>query len=242
MFTVLQGCSPKTNRVISSIVKYTEKMGPGKSVHYKGVFTNQGVHCERFHCTLTEYNKYIIVSVEILSRASHWQPTGPRCRCRPGLRAPRGATGSSSGCIVRREARRSPALGGRLVSQARKPRPSSGRSSRLHQIDTDSYTACLTRSRIGPHLDMASIILVAKSELPVNWDSTASVTAAKLDFIISASCCGRLTMAFRTFSCNCRPSIPPSWPFVFVAGEGGFLFPRFVFLPARFPAILVYMC
>ena len=41
LFTV-EGCSPKTNRVISPIVKYTEKMGPGKSVHYKGVFTNQG--------------------------------------------------------------------------------------------------------------------------------------------------------------------------------------------------------
>ena len=41
LFTV-EGCSPKTNRIISPIVKYTEKMGPGKSVHYKGVFTNQG--------------------------------------------------------------------------------------------------------------------------------------------------------------------------------------------------------
>ena len=29
LFTV-EGCSPKTNRVISPIVKYTEKMGPGK--------------------------------------------------------------------------------------------------------------------------------------------------------------------------------------------------------------------
>ena len=43
VFTVhSRGCSPKTNRVISPIVKYTEKMGPRKSVHYKGVFTNQG--------------------------------------------------------------------------------------------------------------------------------------------------------------------------------------------------------
>ena len=34
MFTV-EGCSPKTNQVISPIVKYmyTEKMGPEKSVH-----------------------------------------------------------------------------------------------------------------------------------------------------------------------------------------------------------------
>ena len=32
LFTV-EGCSPKTNRVISPIVKYMEKMGPGKSVH-----------------------------------------------------------------------------------------------------------------------------------------------------------------------------------------------------------------
>ena len=38
LFTV-EGCSPKTNRAISPIVKHTEKMGPGKSVHYKG-----GVH------------------------------------------------------------------------------------------------------------------------------------------------------------------------------------------------------
>ena len=48
LFTV-EGCSPKTNRIISPIVKYTEKMGPGKSVHYKGVFTNQGCSL-RFHC------------------------------------------------------------------------------------------------------------------------------------------------------------------------------------------------
>ena len=41
LFTV-EGCSSKTNRAISPTVKYTEKMGPGKSVHYKGVFTNQG--------------------------------------------------------------------------------------------------------------------------------------------------------------------------------------------------------
>ena len=41
LFTV-EGCSPKTNWIISPIVKYTEKMGPRKSVHYKGVFTNQG--------------------------------------------------------------------------------------------------------------------------------------------------------------------------------------------------------
>ena len=41
LFTV-QGCSPKTNWVISSIVKCTEKKAPGKSVHYNEVFTNQG--------------------------------------------------------------------------------------------------------------------------------------------------------------------------------------------------------
>ena len=42
LFTV-EGCSPlKTNRAISPTVKYTEKMGPGKSVLYKEVFTNQG--------------------------------------------------------------------------------------------------------------------------------------------------------------------------------------------------------
>ena len=41
LFTV-EGCSPKADRVISPIVKDTEKMGPGKNVHYKGVFTNQG--------------------------------------------------------------------------------------------------------------------------------------------------------------------------------------------------------
>ena len=51
LFTV-EGCSPKTNRVISPIVKYMEKMGPGKSVHYKGVFTNQG-------CWLWEVSLYI---------------------------------------------------------------------------------------------------------------------------------------------------------------------------------------
>ena len=41
LFTV-EGCSPKTNLVISPIVKYTKKMGPGKSVLYKGVFTMRG--------------------------------------------------------------------------------------------------------------------------------------------------------------------------------------------------------
>ena len=32
----VEGCSPKTNRVISPIVKYTEKMGPGKVFTIKG--------------------------------------------------------------------------------------------------------------------------------------------------------------------------------------------------------------
>ena len=41
LFTV-EGCSPKINRAISSMVKYMGKMGPGKSVHYEEVFTNQG--------------------------------------------------------------------------------------------------------------------------------------------------------------------------------------------------------
>ena len=41
LFTV-EGCSPNRNWIFSPIVKYTEKMGPGKSFHYKGVFTNQG--------------------------------------------------------------------------------------------------------------------------------------------------------------------------------------------------------
>ena len=41
LFTV-KGCSPKTNWGISPIVKYMEKMGPGKSVHCKGVFTMRG--------------------------------------------------------------------------------------------------------------------------------------------------------------------------------------------------------
>ena len=50
LFTV-EGCSPKTNRVISPIVKYTEKVGPGKSVHYEGVFTDQG-------CSLREVSLY----------------------------------------------------------------------------------------------------------------------------------------------------------------------------------------
>ena len=41
LFTV-EGCSPKANRAISPMVKYMRKTGPGKSVHYKEVFTNQG--------------------------------------------------------------------------------------------------------------------------------------------------------------------------------------------------------
>ena len=36
LFTV-EGCSPKRNRTISSMVKYMGKMGPGKSVHCEGV-------------------------------------------------------------------------------------------------------------------------------------------------------------------------------------------------------------
>ena len=40
LFTV-EGCSPKTNRVISPIVKYMEKWDRD-SVHYKEVFPNQG--------------------------------------------------------------------------------------------------------------------------------------------------------------------------------------------------------
>ena len=55
LFTV-EGCSPKTNRVISPTVKYTEKMGPGKSVHYEGVFTNQG-------CSLREVSLYLFYLV-----------------------------------------------------------------------------------------------------------------------------------------------------------------------------------
>ena len=53
LFTV-EGCSPKTNRVISPTVKYMEKMGPGKSVHYEGVFTNQG-------CSLSEVSLYTAI-------------------------------------------------------------------------------------------------------------------------------------------------------------------------------------
>ena len=42
LFTV-EGCSPKTNWAISPTVKYVYgKNGTGKSVHYTGVFTNQG--------------------------------------------------------------------------------------------------------------------------------------------------------------------------------------------------------
>ena len=50
LFTV-EGCSPKTNQAISPTVKYTETMGPGKSVHYKEVFSNQG-------CSLREVSLY----------------------------------------------------------------------------------------------------------------------------------------------------------------------------------------
>ena len=41
LFTV-EGCSPKTNRAVSPMVKYMGKTGPGKCVHYEEVFTNQG--------------------------------------------------------------------------------------------------------------------------------------------------------------------------------------------------------
>ena len=51
LFTV-EGCSPKRNPAISSMVKYTGKMGPGKSIHYEEVFTNQG-------CSLREVSLYV---------------------------------------------------------------------------------------------------------------------------------------------------------------------------------------
>ena len=55
MFTV-EGCSPKTNQVISPIVKYmyTEKMGPEKSVHLPGVFTMRG---------FTVYHEILVLQV-----------------------------------------------------------------------------------------------------------------------------------------------------------------------------------
>ena len=49
LFTV-EGCSPKINRAISPIVKYTEKMGPGKVFTIKRCSLVRGVHYERFHC------------------------------------------------------------------------------------------------------------------------------------------------------------------------------------------------
>ena len=58
LFTV-EGCSPKTNRAISPMVKYMRKMGPGKSVHYKKVFTNQG-------CSLWEVSLYWQNSTDIV--------------------------------------------------------------------------------------------------------------------------------------------------------------------------------
>ena len=53
LFTV-EGCSPKRSRAISSMVKYMGKIGPGKSVHYEEVFTNQ-------ECSLREVSLYWIV-------------------------------------------------------------------------------------------------------------------------------------------------------------------------------------
>ena len=50
LFTV-EGCSPKTNRVISPIVKYMEKIGPGKVFTTKGCSLIRGVHSEKFHCS-----------------------------------------------------------------------------------------------------------------------------------------------------------------------------------------------
>ena len=51
LFTV-EGCSPKTNRAISSMVKYMGKMGPGKVFTIKRCSLIRGVHYERFHCSL----------------------------------------------------------------------------------------------------------------------------------------------------------------------------------------------
>ena len=49
LFTV-EGCSPKTNRAISSTVKYMEKMGPEKMFTIKRCSLIRGVHYEMFHC------------------------------------------------------------------------------------------------------------------------------------------------------------------------------------------------
>ena len=40
--STVEGCSPKTNRAIYPMEKNVGEMGPGKSVLYKEVFTNQG--------------------------------------------------------------------------------------------------------------------------------------------------------------------------------------------------------
>ena len=49
LFTV-EGCSPKTNRVIFPIVKYTEKWNREKVFTMKGCSLIRGVYYERFHC------------------------------------------------------------------------------------------------------------------------------------------------------------------------------------------------
>ena len=51
LFTV-EGCSAKTNRIISPMVKYTEKWDREKVFTIKGCSLIRGVHYERFHCTL----------------------------------------------------------------------------------------------------------------------------------------------------------------------------------------------
>ena len=44
--------------------EYMGKTAPGKKIHYKEVFTNLGVHYERFHCTsisaAVDVGRYVI--------------------------------------------------------------------------------------------------------------------------------------------------------------------------------------
>ena len=123
-----------------------------------------------------------------------------------------------------------------------------------------SYRECLSNAPVtvdrSPATTWATTAIIAveywaktattrmfiNSVLPVDGANTASVTAVTIAFMMSASCWSRPAMALLTFSWSSSIPEPPSWLLPFVAGEGGFSLPRFVFFPALLPVIIVYLC
>ena len=72
LFTV-EGCSPKTSRAISPIVKYTEKWDREKVYTIKGCSLIRGVHYERFHCKLICISGHVAVYMSDVWFSRQWK-------------------------------------------------------------------------------------------------------------------------------------------------------------------------